>query len=661
MTQVRLKEPLKWETVKDARTHTQKKNINRRFIMWDGEETRDAGYCLFGNSVGFEICSPHISSEEMLDLIIRTGKAYPQAFHVAYVFYYDVNHILKDIGKLRIAILHKTGKVSWKGYRIEYIPHKIFTVSKADMDTGKVVKVRIDDVFSFFRKRFDEALKKFDIGDSDEVERITKGKDGRDDFWWEDIDEIRQYWRLELKYGVQLMDRLRKDINSAGIFIGQWHGPGALASHALREHEMGKFMKPTPDEMIDAVLHAYSAGWFERYTAGVHDGKVYTADINSAYVYAISLLPDLSSGTWEYVSKPESVLASRTRFGLFHIRLIGNAADYFRSCHGVPLPLFLREKRGNISHPIAVDGWYWGPEAALVANHPKVQFLEAWIYHDDGTYPFSWVADIYQERLVMQHNDNVAEKVLKWLLASLYGRLAQRVGWDEKTGKPPPWHQLEWAGFITSMCRSMIYRAAIDVAFRNGLVSIDTDGIISTVPFNESTLTNGVGEGLGEWKIEEFEGMIYIQNGIYWLKGSDGEWVEPKLRGIPKSQVKDESLALAALESAFEDVENAGKITLTKKQFIGYGQALHSNWNDWLKWKVRPHVIDVNNSGKRRHVKALCRACKYGYKMTECLHDLALVPSKEIESCPHTVPWMNAEEKESAWDIMKHYVNSEDG
>jgi hypothetical protein len=223
-----LKKPLvKGLDIRVRPTSTKKKprkrngftNLTKPFIAWDGEECRDAGYCLLGSSAGPYLRHPHLGTEEMLALIVETGKQNPGAFHVGFAFYYDVNQILKDIGKMRIAILHKRNRVMWNGYKIEYIPHKIFTVSKLDVETGKIVRVRIDDCWTFFRSRFDAAMKKYGVGTPEDLKQVSDGKDERERFVWKNIDEIEAYWRKELKYLVELMDIIRKDCNDAGFYI----------------------------------------------------------------------------------------------------------------------------------------------------------------------------------------------------------------------------------------------------------------------------------------------------------------------------------------------------------------------------------------------------------------------------------------------------------
>lgn len=198
----------------------------------------------------------------------------------------------------------------------------------------------------------------------------------------------------------------------------------------------------------------------------------------------------------------------------------------------------------------------------------------------------------------------------------------------------------------------------MDVALRDGLVSVDTDGVMSTVPFSDNAFRTPIGDGLGEWKIEEFTGLIYIQNGIYWLKDENGVWIDPKLRGVDKDAMKRAKVDMSG-DAAIKMLENGESLTIHKKSFIGYGQALHGDWNRWRQWEKRTHTIDIHYSGKRQHVKFTCRACKQGFGIADCLHDLSPVPADTMESQPHELPWQNPKRAE-AWDMMKHYVSSDE-
>jgi hypothetical protein len=230
----------------------------------------------------------------------------------------------------------------------------------------------------------------------------------------------------------------------------------------------------------------------------------------------------------------------------------------------------------------------------------------------------------------------------------VYGTVAQRAGWDRHGRKAPHWHQLEWAGATTSVCRSLIYSGAAYVASQGGLVSIDTDGIISTVPFGE--LPNGRGDGLGQWKVEKYSGIIYFQNGIYWLRDMSGNWQPPKTRGIPRGQIGDPEIAVDALR-------NGGKLTLTRHNFVGYGAAIHrKDRSVWRTWQDVPYEIDINYSGCRQHVRKICRACNQGLSLVEGLHDLAMVPARDESSAPHKLPWLEADDTDTLRERIRHEI-----
>ena len=604
------------------------------FVFWDGEETIDSGYCLFGCSLfGNEptldtyIQSPMLRTRAMLDLVLRIGERYPNASHVAFSFDYDVNWILRELSWPALITLKVKGEVEWEGYRIKHIPHKIFTVERDG------IRVHIDDIFSYFRCRYDKALAKFSISDPETLAKITKGKDERADFTYGDIDYIRRYWALELQTGCQLMDKVRKMTYAAGFpGITQWYGPGALAAHSLKANDVKSVMHPSPPKVHLAALSAYAGGWFERFQCGVYNSDVYTADINSAYVYAMSLLPNLARGHWEYTRSDLERRSRECRFGLFHVKWTVDFSGYMRACHGIPFPLFHRDNNGTVKRPFASDVWLWNPEAANCSTTPYAKLTEAWIFIPDNEdeYPFNWVAAMFDTRLAMQAEGDPSEKILKWALASYYGRLAQRSGWNEKSKLPPMFHQIEFAGWITSKCRAMIYREALDVGRRGGLVSIDTDGIISTVPFRN--LVNGEGNQLGRWKVEQFEALIYIQNGFYWLR-KDGEWQDPKMRGIPRAKLSP--------DIAFDALRGDGQISISRHTFRGYGAALHGKRDEWRKWVDDDLVFSVQAAGSRTHVHQFCRACQKGIGLDEGLHDLVLAINRDTKSKPHSLPWLD--------------------
>jgi DNA polymerase type B, organellar and viral len=594
----------------------------RPFVFWDGEglnENDQHPLALFGCSLGHRIKYVDLSTIDCLTLILTAEADCPRAIHVGYAFGYDVNMILKDLPYRQLIMLYEKGSTSWKGFNIEYIPKKWFKVRRWGLEA------KIFDVFLFFNCRFATALRKYGIGTPEDLNRIDAGKEERPNFKWADIDKIETYWETELKYGVQLMDTLRDILYAANLRISSWHGPGALASYALDRAGTRTHMDRGIDPAITmASRYAMYGGRFQPFQAGYYEGPVYDRDINSAYAYAFSRLPDLSTGKWRHIYSPDPRDAIARRMGIYRIRRLARLGRN-------PMPLPHRARNGTVSFPPAVEGWYFAPEAATVCDDKYSEFLEAWVYDDDGTYPFQWVEDAYEQRLIMQDPSNYdpSEKALKWMLAALYGQCAQRTGW-ERTGGPPKWHQLEWAGTVTAECRAMVYMAARQAG--STLVSIDTDGFISLRPVN--TLPNGCGNKLGQWKAETFTGILYLQNGIYWLRGQDGSWLPPKSRGIPRKKLE--------FQEVLPMMRRNRNLKVSQHMFIGFGLALSQNLGKWRQWVDIDRTITFGGNGKASHKTNLCPTCDKGLGWGEAMHPLMPILPLELESYPHDLPWLNA-------------------
>lgn len=625
---------------------------SRPFIGWDGEgydayRVNSLGdveaehrYMLFGASTGQYVSGMNLSTLECLDLMMFVRRANPDAFHIGFSFEYDVNMILKDLPSRYMAMLTDVGKVRWKGYTIKHVPHKQFQVTRDG------ITITIYDVFGFFHTSYIRALGKFNIGKKDEMDRISRGKAGRGSFTYDKLAEVISYWSYEISLLPPLMDEIRKACYDAGFYIHQWHGPGALASYALRQHGVNKWhSKNTPKPIQIARRLAYAGGRFQDWQSGSYDGPVYTADINSAYAFAVAHLPRLDKGHWrridcDKIRSPSDV----PPFALLYIRYDARTQSKKARTDGIPFPLFHRDSKGNLTWPPSVENWYWSPEARTVAGSRYAKFIEGWEFVSDGSRPFrDLVNGAYERRLQLQHSGNYAERGYKWFLASIYGQFAQRVGWDRNMRTAPRSHCLEWAGYITSYCRASVYMAACDIAKQGGLISIDTDGVTSTIPFDVQKLSGGVGEKLGEWKLEFFSGILHWQNGIYWLRTMDGKWEDPKTRGIPRGSIGYDS-ARHSLQSNMVGckVDTKCAINLSRTRFIGYRQSISGDWNKWRKWTKESVAVQFGGNGKGRHIPMMCAKCRGvspAYRNAQMHRIIHLWPT-DTQSHPHRLPWL---------------------
>lgn len=602
---------------KNVRRHRESKL--RRFVAWDGEGIsytpgQAQSYVLFGNSDGQRICSTDLGTVECLELLLSAKR---DAIHIGFALGYDFNMILKDLPHRSLWRLYRTGEIRWSGYIIKRVPGKWLHVRKPK--SGKP-GVKLFDVFGYFQSSFVKACEEYLGKDNPELVRIREGKLRRKEFAYEELQtEIVPYWEAELRLMVRLMDALREDFTNAGIKISSWHGPGAVATSVFKSYGIQVHKAESRPEVLEASRYAYAGGRFELFQCGHYPHAVWEYDINSAYPAAIAELPNLSKGCWEHVGEFEP-----GSFGIWRINF--QSGEGFRAQLYQPKPLFYRDKHGGVSFPSISNGWYWTPEAELV----KDSVQDGWVLRHDESKPFGFVHDMYETRRQWKKEGNSAQRALKLALNSLYGKMAQRSGW--KPGEAiPPWHQLEWAGFVTSSVRAKLWNA-ISINPQS-VIAVETDAIFSTQKLNLP-----IGEELGSWEATEFDWITYVQSGFYYA-GQNGTTIE-KYRGFDKGSVPHDAILsyMSELDSAFELHRVPPMVGLTTR-FIGMGLGLRTK-AVWRSWQTEERRVMLGGGGKRLHHSRLCSACKQGKPFVGSLHPL-MIGTVGGDSFPHNLPWLD--------------------
>lgn len=663
---------------KTSRAWKQREMETRPFIGWDSEgydafAVDSSGVCqklpqrtmLFGCSEpGQYITGMNLGTVEMLGLIIQVAMEHPRAIHVGFAFEYDVNQILQDLPWRTLNALKRFGACKYKGFRIKHVPHKVFEVSYR-VSNSQIVRATIYDVFGYFHSKYTTALAKYNIGDDKTLRTIAEGKSKRGSFTYAELEYVVRYWKAEISLFPPLMDAVRTAAYGGGFRVHKWHGPGALASYALAHNGVREYMSKGrfPKKVSEAIRYAYCGGRFQSWYCGYYDGDVYTLDKNSAYVQAIAELPRLDNGRWEEID-PSSIKSDEdiARFGIYYIHFDatkGREQDRLMRGKGYPsrpYPLFHRDKNGRLTWPNSTLGWYWSPEARLVAGSASARFVRAFVYRDDGTYPFAFVNRYYDNRVILQELGNPAEKAFKWSLAAMYGQFAQRVGWNRDTHMPPSSHELAWAGYITSHCRAAIFDVAQYAYYKGGLISVDTDGVTASVEFPQSLVPEGFGTGLGQWKQTHYTGILHWQNGIYWLRNENcarkecpnykqpavkcgHEWDEAKSRGVPKGRISRDDADDTLKRGHLGDMRGIPKLVVKKSRYIGYRQALMGQFDKWRVWEESTENIYFGGSpdSKGWHVPVRCNACR---NETDAMHTIMHMLPTQLESVPHRLPWL---------------------
>lgn len=276
---------------------------------------------------------------------------------------------------------------------------------------------------------------------------------------------------------------------------------------------------------------------------------------------------------------------------------------------------------------------------ANVLKPEQYELLEGWELIGAEYDAFAWLPDMYAQRRQWKTDGVAAEYALKLCMNSLYGKMAQRVGWNEEKREAPRWHQLEWAGWVTSYTRAMLWSLMSRIP-RDKLVAVETDGLYTTM--SPTGLGIRASTELGGWGIEEYDEILYVQSGMAWLrKGS--EWV-CKRRGLDaKTFGLDECKDyLHSLLSHDEWKPYIGQTT----RFIGLGAALNARFGVNARhcvWSTVDREVRPGSGGKRIHVPSQCAACRLGLSAYEQAHDLSVrsLAYANPHSHPHDIPWDN--------------------
>jgi len=239
--------------------------------------------------------------------------------------------------------------------------------------------------------------------------------------------------------------------------------------------------------------------------------------------------------------------------------------------------------------------------------------------------PFWFVEGLYNKRAALKKAGDGAHVGLKLGLNSMYGKLAQQIGWDP--GPPlklPPYHSLEWAGWVTSHCRAQVYRAAMSAP--DDIIAFETDAVFARTPLDLS-----IGERLGEWEATEYSSLTYLKSGMYFGTKTNGTEVE-KMRGVNKGSITRQQM-IDALQND-DDVLHA-----EQTRFITLGQALHQDFSKWTNWITAPREIKIALNGKRidlLHKGDEWKQTGDGWQETEeGFHDTEF-------SYPYEVEWIQA-------------------
>lgn len=580
---------------------TQSKWARAEFIALDGEgenagevethatankiyTSREHIYTLLAASTGESLYrnGTRLDTYDIIDWLLDLGEEYARAIFVIFAGGYDINHwLLFGFDRLLLGELSRGEPLEFcrndVWYYIEYRNRKSLTLKRnkifyQDSKGRHKVKwsacITIWDVFGFFQESFVGVMGKWLGLKHPHYELIKKMKGLRGDFENVEQREINAYNQAELSCLVELMEKVWSGIDGLGLKCLRWDGAGAVAASMFRAHKIRDYKSDIFEPVREAVRTAYAGGRIELCKIGTYHGNVYDYDVNSAYPAVMHSCPCLAHGVWRH-GGPDT--APPRGFTLVHLRFDFNPGQRF-------YPLFYRTRHMQISYPQQGEGWYWFPEYEAALSCPGiVDVLEWWHFDNACTHqPFSWIKNYYETRRKWVKNPDDdwqlgGEKIIKLGLNSLYGKTAQQLG--AKDGKPPAYHQMEWAGYITSATRARLFIAASKDP--DAIIGFATDGIFSVRPLDiECSIT----KEMGEWELKEPlpRGLTVAMAGVYWWHMGPDKYSHFS-RGFDKDSMKTPKLITDAWAAGYD------KIDIPMYRLIGMGTASVSD----IMWQMR--------------------------------------------------------------------------
>jgi len=279
------------------------------------------------------------------------------------------------------------------------------------------------------------------------------------------------------------------------FYPAKWPSSGYLAEKVLINQgiNLPKF-DTIPYEIQDLAFRSYFGGRFEMIKRGFI-GTAYLYDINSAYPFAISNLPDLSNGKWV----GQNSIHKYAKLGFF--KILCNIPDEKH------IPPFAFRANYNIIFPSGKFITYC-TQAELQAckDVSLYRILEGYQFVTDSPiYPYrEFISELYQKRLELKEQNNPLQLPLKVILNSIYGKTAQRVG--NKIGNL---FSPVISSTITGTTRAMLYEFVQKHDIENNVVSFATDSILTTKKLDVDS------SDLGRWAYENSGDDAYVlQNGI---------------------------------------------------------------------------------------------------------------------------------------------------
>jgi len=440
------------------------------------------------------------------------SKHYQGSWNFFYNIIFDAEVILKLLGDTLYSY-KRSRKLSFKfdDYFIEYFPSKKLAIRKGHHSTV------FFDIAQYYHDSLVNAYQN-NIGKLDpKYLEIKQKRDSFSKWFFRDNKKlVIDYCIKDCKLTKELAEHWIKLFNLAfGFYPQRWISSGYLAEKVLINQNI-----PIPKfneisyEIQDFAWNCYYGGRFEILKRGFI-GTAYLYDINSAYPFVFSNIPDFTKGKW----KKSKTLDQNALLGFYKIECDIPDCKY--------IPPFPFKSNDKLIFPSGKFQTFCTLNELKVCEKKYYSILDSWQYFDENPfYPYKeFVESIYNKRLQLKNQNNPMQLPLKVILNSIYGKTAQRV-----KGRIGNLFCPIIASTITGTTRAMLYDFVIKHGIECETVSFATDSIITTKKIDADS------DDLGDFALENSGSDVYVlQNGIYRF---NGYWKKRGIGNLGSTQIE---------------------------------------------------------------------------------------------------------------------------
>lgn len=606
--------------------------------------------CYYGDSGEFRYIGDSeepVSGLEVLDFLTSGGMR--GALNIWFNLNFDANVILKALPKenIRELRMHNTTEFdsteSDRTWTITYIPKKCLEIR----DDNKNV-YRHFDAMQFAYNNLEGAAEDWlgvEDGKLDEnidVEQFGLKENGKlNDYTQRKYDEILEYLKRDCELTAEIFEEIVDTAESQvdpPIPFGKPYSTGYVAADYIRnrlEHKPGY----ANVEMQEAAWKTYRGGRFEIMKRG-DVGEVYGADINSAYPWVMSELPDPSSLKWGAfgdgrLNAMDMDMVEDADYGFVKIRATTDASRPIQ-----PFAIKNERQGGRVEYPALEDAEIWTLLPIYRFAKREGYFEECDVQEailgfetPSTNYPYDFFKDLYSRRKTLEERGrDKPAKLLKIVMNSMYGKTCQTntkyepvedglslEEMEEMTGtfvtdeRGKGYREYQEAGrlfnpfiatYITGLTRLKLHETVVENGLEDDTVMLATDCIMVEADAFEGTDLHERAEkdvddyrdALGGWDYDYVGEAFVIGSGVYEVETEKG--YKRGVRGF-KDLFSDENDFETLREAAQNHPEG---IPVKNARPVTIGDIMHVNGDlsDVGKFKKTERTLTPDMDGKRR-------------------------------------------------------------